>query len=72
MFLTHEEVVRLTGRKTRDAQIRHLHRLRIDYYLDADGRPVIPRSVFEHDTAASDTEEPDWSAFNGTTQKKAS
>ena len=64
MFLTKEETEQLTGRKTRNAQIRHLRRLGISHYFDADGRPVVARSEVEALKAEDSTAEPDWSALH--------
>lgn len=46
-FATRETVERITRRKTRPAQARHLARLGLRYTLDADGWPVVPVRALE-------------------------
>ena len=66
MFLTAEEVARLTARQQAPAQIRQLTRLGLRYFVDADGRPVVARSEIEGNQAAPPPDpEPNWSALDG-------
>lgn len=41
MFLSQEDLITLTGRKTASAQIRVLQKNGITYYLNADHKPVV-------------------------------
>lgn len=47
MFLTRDEVATLTGRKIKSKQIEELRRMRLTFWVNADDRPVVPRSAIE-------------------------
>ncbi|WP_371316228.1 DUF4224 domain-containing protein [Ralstonia pickettii] len=48
MFLTTDELERLTGRKRSDAQDRALNSMGIDHIKRADGRILVAREHVEH------------------------
>lgn len=50
MFLSAEELVRLTGRKVRMKQIDMLRRMGIPFFVNALGRPVVARASVEGGT----------------------
>ena len=52
-FLTHEEIVELTGRKQRTKQVLQLQRMRILFILDALGRPKVLRRNLEDELLGS-------------------
>lgn len=43
MFLSDEQVIKLTGRKTKKLQCEHLKRLGIPFHQNAAGKPVVCR-----------------------------
>lgn len=45
LFITKEEVAELTDRRTKLAQIAHLRKLGILFYVNASGWPVVPREA---------------------------
>lgn len=47
MFLSHNEVVVLTGRRRFRAQVRALNMMGISYRIRPDGRPLVLRSSLE-------------------------
>lgn len=47
MFLTDEEVSRLTGRKLKGAQISTLRLMGIPFFVNATGRAVVTRAAVE-------------------------
>ena len=47
MFLTKDEVAELTGRKIKTKQIEQLRQMRILFWINAHGVPVVPRSAIE-------------------------
>lgn len=47
MFLSQEDVCVLTGKKRSGAQIRVLRQMSIPFFVNASGRPVVPRSVID-------------------------
>ncbi len=47
MFLTHEELVELTGKRVRSAQVKALNTLGITHKVRADGSVVVLRSHIE-------------------------
>lgn len=47
MFLTHEELITLTGRKRAARQIEQLKRMRLPFFLNAADCPVVTRSAVE-------------------------
>ena len=48
MFLTADELERLTGRKRSDAQDRALNSMGIQHHRDADGKMLVARELVEH------------------------
>jgi len=66
MFLTREELIALTGRTRRDAQVTALRQMRIEHKIRPDGTPAVLRSHVEAQLGGKDyTEktkdiEPDW------------
>jgi hypothetical protein len=67
MFLTAVELVELTGRRKRDAQVQALRAMGIEHKVRADGKVVVLRRHVEQelgvDARAADSEVmPDWSA----------
>lgn len=64
MFLTAEEVARLTGRERPKAQQRFLYRAYIPYTVDADGRTLVLRSTIEGTRVTIEKpSQPNWSAL---------
>jgi len=47
MFLSAEELARLTGRKMKSKQIEVLRQSGVPFYVDASGHPVVPASAIE-------------------------
>lgn len=47
MFLERDELVTLTGRKTKGLQIDALRRMGIAFYVNAIGHPVVTRAALE-------------------------
>ncbi|SCX92302.1 protein of unknown function [Nitrosospira sp. Nl5] len=47
MFLTPDEIAKLTGRKVRRLQVEQLRTMGIPFYVNAVGRPVVVRSILE-------------------------
>ena len=63
LFLTDEEMVRLTGFKRSSKQIAHLKAQRIPHFTNACGQPRIARAVLEGRKTAKPKEEtwnPPW------------
>ncbi|HEX2981348.1 MAG TPA: DUF4224 domain-containing protein [Anaerolineaceae bacterium] len=58
MFLTPDEIVALTGRKLKGAQIAQLRTMGIPFYVNAVGRPVVVRAVLE--TKQQEQPKPRW------------
>lgn len=46
-FLSHKDVAILTGRKIKSYQVDQLRKMGIAFYVNAAGRPVVPRSSIE-------------------------
>lgn len=46
-FLSQEDVAILTGRKIKSRQVEQLRNMGIAFYVNASGRPVVPRSSIE-------------------------
>lgn len=46
-FLEPEDIVRLTGRKTKTRQIDELKRQGIPFFVNATGHPVVARAIVE-------------------------
>ena len=47
LFLEPEDIVILTGRKTKPSQVDALRTMGILFYINASGRPVVPKSAIE-------------------------
>lgn len=45
LFITDDEMLKLTGRKVRKLQIDQLRRMLIPFHVNALGRPVVARSA---------------------------
>lgn len=60
MFLTKDEVAELTGRKVKAKQIVQLRSMRIVFWINADGVPIVPRTAIEGSRPASVAAEPKW------------
>lgn len=60
MFLTKDEVADLTGRKIKTKQIEHLRQMRITFWVNANGVPVVPRTAIEGPRQAPASVEPQW------------
>jgi hypothetical protein len=72
MFLSREDVIELTGRKVRTAQVKELNRMGIVHKVRGDGSVAVLTShvekVLDGGTATAKTArptEPDWSSMNG-------
>jgi hypothetical protein len=69
MILTHTEVVELTGRRVKSAQVRVLRFMGIEHKLRPDGsvavlRAHVDQAMGAHDNAKRPVEfEPNWSAM---------
>ena len=46
-FISEEDVATLTGRKIKSCQVEQLRKMGIAFYINAAGRPVVPRSSIE-------------------------
>lgn len=46
-FLQADDVATLTGRKTKSKQIEALQRMRIPFWVNAIGKPVVARTAIE-------------------------
>ncbi|PTQ75428.1 DUF4224 domain-containing protein [Nitrosomonas oligotropha] len=60
LFLDSEDVSILTGRKTKSGQIDALRRMGILFYVNAVGKPVVPRSAIEPSSKQPDAIEKPW------------
>jgi hypothetical protein len=58
MFLTDEELVRLTGRKMKSKQIEALRKMAIPFFVNALGQPIVARAQFEPGQKNSTAEAP--------------
>lgn len=47
MFLDHKELIELTGKRYRDAQLKQLRSMGIQHKIRGDGRPVVLKSHVE-------------------------
>ena len=67
MFLTPEQLIQLTGRRTRPAQRRALNQMGIIHEVRPDGFPVVMQAHIEQKMggapARASTHEPDWSSL---------
>lgn len=46
-FLSEEDVATLTGRKIKSSQVEQLRKMGIAFYINASGRPVVPKVSIE-------------------------
>lgn len=70
MILSHQELIKLTGRTRKDAQVCALRFMGIEHRLRPDGSVVVSRSHVERILGGSSTDklnksivEPNWSAI---------
>ncbi|MDN3519787.1 DUF4224 domain-containing protein [Aquisalimonas lutea] len=70
LFLTHEEIVEMTGKQRKPAQLRCLRAMKIEHRVRIDGSPAVTRSHVEATFAPKQgtrnkprTHEPDWSSL---------
>ncbi|MXS85323.1 DUF4224 domain-containing protein [Nitrosomonas sp. HPC101] len=47
IFLEPADVAELTGRRLKSAQVKQLRTMGILFYLNASGRPIVPKSAVE-------------------------
>lgn len=47
LFLTDDEVARLSGRKLRSAQVKALRQMGIPFFVNAAGRAIVARAAIE-------------------------
>ena len=47
MFLTKAELVTITGRALKSLQAEQLRRMGVSFFVNASGRPVVPRVAIE-------------------------
>lgn len=47
IFLDDDDVAQLTGRKIKSSQIEVLRKMGILFYINAAGRPVVPKSAIQ-------------------------
>ncbi|MDR5800605.1 DUF4224 domain-containing protein [Caballeronia sp. LZ001] len=47
LFLADDDVARLTGRKTRTAQIKALRAMGVPFFVNATGRAIVARAAIE-------------------------
>lgn len=59
-FLDSTEVCELTGRKLKNLQVAALRNMGIPFFINAIGRPVVPRNAIEGKVAAVPPEKPAW------------
>lgn len=60
MFLTADELAILTGRKRSATQIEQLKHMRIPFYVNAIGRPVVTRVAIEGPRKTNDKPKGTW------------
>jgi hypothetical protein len=46
-FLSIDELIVLTGRKVKSKQVESLRRMGLPFFVNASGRPVVPRTAVE-------------------------
>ncbi|NMG70329.1 DUF4224 domain-containing protein [Parazoarcus communis] len=61
LFLDDEELVRLTGRRRKSAQLRALRAMRIAHLENAAGEPVVPRSAIDGNRRDAHAKPAEWS-----------
>lgn len=68
MFLTHQEIERLTGRKRPSAQIRWLRKKGYKIDVNGLGEPILAIAEYTRKNVGGSyarNEEPNWGALNG-------
>jgi hypothetical protein len=60
IFLDDEDVARLAGTKIKSRQIAQLRVMGILFYVNAAGRPVVPKSAVESKTDITPTLDQPW------------
>jgi hypothetical protein len=60
MFLSDEEIAQLTGRKFKSHQILTLRQMRIPFFVNATGHPVVTRAAVEGGTREEKTVKTPW------------
>jgi hypothetical protein len=71
LFLTHEQLIIVTHKKSKPAQARALKAMAIEHIIRPDGSPLVLCEHVEHVLGAPDTEkekknyEPNWKAITG-------
>ncbi len=63
LFLTRDELVELTGKKRKSAQIRALAEMGIPYRVRPDGTPAVLRCDILGESAVERVPEPDFSSL---------
>lgn len=58
IFLTPDEIKILTGRTRKQYQIEQLRKMRIPFYLNAAGWPIIAKAVIEGSQESVDSDKP--------------
>ena len=59
-FLEQNEICELTGRKLKGLQVAALKNMGIPFFINAIGRPVVPRTVIEGKTTTVPQEKSPW------------
>lgn len=59
-FLDSTEICELTGRKLKNLQVAALRNMGIPFFINAIGRPVVPRNAIEGKVAAAPPEKSPW------------
>lgn len=60
LFLTDEEMIRLTGRKARRLQVEQLRKMGVPFYLNAASIPIVARVTIEGHPTDTKKPEPVW------------
>ena len=60
LFLNDEEVVILTGRKTKSKQIEALRKMGVAFFVNAVNRPMVTRAAIEGTKSQVNLEKPSW------------
>lgn len=60
LFLTDEEMIRLTGRKARRLQAEQLRKMGVPFYLNAANIPIVARVTIEGHPGETKKPEPVW------------
>lgn len=59
-FLSKEDMVTLTGAKTKSKQIAQLRKMGLLFWVNALGVPVVPRSAIDGRATTAPTVKPEW------------